>query len=290
MIIKKIYIYICCFMIAWMSCKDPIKKPDDRSQIEVVKHQTQENPLFIGYLYSFSEDIDNAQFFCSARLKKDAQDKYVDIETEAIKNKISQIDEYSIRYAVLESHSKEYFETDKEIWIYNVHSKLIAKGKFVRHELYDQNIESELISVYDLNFLDPTNNLLNIPFYYANIPAKRLNEVKWKNNPVLNENEKGLISPNEFTQRVDKSESKVFQYSYCGETFTFYSDGNIYGFLNDELTKIVFKEENAMIYDMTSTAFIQNGKPVFLLSCGQPETDYFYNYALVWNGKLYQPI
>ncbi|MBL0099065.1 MAG: hypothetical protein IPP49_02620 [Saprospiraceae bacterium] len=58
----------------------------------------------------------------------------------------------------------------------------------------------------------------------------------------------------------------------------FSSDGNIYGFLNDELTKIVFKEENAMIYDMTSTAFTKGN--CFLLH-GQPETDYFYNYALV---------
>ncbi|MBL0099066.1 MAG: hypothetical protein IPP49_02625 [Saprospiraceae bacterium] len=188
-----------------MSCKDP----KNRTEVKLVKHQTQENPCY-GYL--IIRRYDNASFCADKERAKISMGH---------RNEDSQIDEYSIRYAVLESHSKEYFETDKEIWIYNVHSKLIAKGKFVRHELYDQNIELELISVYDLNFLDPTNNLLNIPFYYANIPAKRLNEVKWKNNPVLNENEKGLISPNEFTQRVDKSESKVFQYSYCGETFTF---------------------------------------------------------------------
>ena len=52
-------------MIAWMSCKDPIKKPDDRSQIEVVKHQTQVNSFFIVYLNSFSEHIDNAHLFFS---------------------------------------------------------------------------------------------------------------------------------------------------------------------------------------------------------------------------------
>jgi hypothetical protein len=279
-----------CCTIAFMSCKDPSIKSDERSKVDVVKHQAQEKQLYIGYLNSFSENIDNAQFFCSARLKKSAQEKFEEIETEAVKHKISQIDEYSTRYAVLESHSDEFFETDKEIWIYNVQSKLVAKGKFVRHELYDQNIDSELISVYDLDFLDKTKTALNVPFYYANSPTKRLNEVKWEHNPVLTEIEKNLITPNEFAKRVDKSENIVFKYIYNGETFTFLSDGNIYCFLNSALTSIVFKEENAMIFDMTSTAFIQNGKPVFLLSCGQPETDYFYNYALGWNGKSYQPI
>jgi hypothetical protein len=290
MTLKNFILYSCYCVITIMSCKEPIKKSNVRSQVEVVKHQAQKKQLYIGYLNSFSENMDNAQFFCSARLKRSAQDKFEEIETEAVKHKISQIDEYSTRYAVLESHSDEYFETDKEIWIYNIHSNLIAKGKFVRHELYDQNIDSELISAYDLDFLDKSKTLLNIPFYYANIPTEALNEVKWKNNPVLNDKEKILVTPNEFTKRVDKSENKVFKYIYNGETYTFFSDGNIYCFLSAALTSIVFKEENAMIFDMTSTAFIQNGKPVFLLSCGQPETDYFYNYALVWNGKSYEPI
>lgn len=290
MTLKDFFFYLCCWIIACMSCKDSNEKCDERSQIEVVKDKAQEKPLFIGYINSFSDDIDQAQFFCSARLKKGAQDKFEDIETEAVKHMISQIDEYSTRYAVLASHSDKYFVTDKEIWIYNVHSKLIAKGKFVRHELYDQNIDSELISVYNLDFLDKTKTLLNIPLYYANISNERLNEVKWKNNLELTEIEKNLITPTVFTERVDKSENKIFKYCYNGETFTFYSDGNIYCILSRELTTIVFKEENAMIFDMTATAFIQNGKPVFLLSCGQPETDYFYNYALIWNGKSYQPI
>ncbi len=277
-------------MISYISCKDPINKSDQRSQVEVVNHQAQEKQLYIGYLNSFSENMDNAQFFCSARIKKIAQNKFEEIETEAVKHKISQIDEYSTRYAVLASHSDEYFETDKEIWIYNAQSNLIAKGKFVRHELYDQNIESELISVYEIDYFDKTDNSLNVPFYYSNIPSEGINEVKWKDNPVLNDKENSLLAPNEFTNRVDKSEYKVFKYTYNGETFTFYSDGNIYCFLNGDMTTLVFKEENSMIFEMTPTAFIQNGKPVFLLSCGQPESDYFYNYALVWNGKSYQPI
>lgn len=288
--LKGLLFYASCFVITCISCKEPNRKSDGGIPIEVVNDDAHDKPLFIGCLSSFSDDINNTQIFCSARLKKGAQDKFENIEEEAVKHKLSQIDEYSTRYAVLESHSDEYFETDKEIWIYNKHSNLIAKGKFVRHELYDQNIDAELISVYDLDFLDKSKTLLNTPLYYANVPTEALNEVKWKKNPVLTEIEKNLITPNEFTERVDKSEYKIFKYSYNGDTFTFYSDGNIYCFLNGEMTTLVFKEENAMIFDITPTAFIQNGKPVFLLSCGQPETDYFYNYALVWNGKSYHPI
>jgi hypothetical protein len=290
MALKNFFIFLFCSVTAFLSCNDPAKKSYESRPVEVVMPKAQDKQLYIGYLNSFSEEMDKTQIFCSARLKRNAHDKYQDIEAEAVKHKISQIDEYSTRYAVLESHSDEYFETHKEIWIYNAKSNLIAKGKFMRHELYDQDLESELISVYDLQYLNKTDNLINAPFYYSNIPSEGLNEVKWKDNPVLTEIEKNLITPNEFTKRVDKSENKIFKFSYNGKSFTFYSDGSIYCFIDGDMSTLVFKEENAMIFDMISTAFIQNGKPVFLLSCGQPETDYFYNYALVWNGKSYQPI
>lgn len=276
-------------MTACTSCKDINNRHDGSKPIEVVERQTELPSLYIGYLNTFLENENDTSnvFYCSARLRKGFQNMFEEIQTEAIKNKGVQIDEFITRYAVLPTHSDKYFEIDKEIWVYNVHSKLIAKGKFIKHELLDQNIDSELISVYNLNFLEKTRTLDNIPFYYANIPNDRSIEVKWTNYKVLTEAEKNLITVNEFVERVDKSENKVYKYNYNGETFTFFSDGNIYMMLSSSTTTLVFKEEDAMIFDMTPTAFVQNGKPIFLLSCGQPETDYFYSLALIWNGSSY---
>jgi hypothetical protein len=170
-----------------------------------------------------------------------------------------------------------------------VHGHCIGYGVYLGHELYDQNISSELVSVYIMSYNNKYTGLMNEPLYYSNNKFDQHNLVKWVDNAILSNGIKKQVIKNEYLDYIDKEDVKLYQYKYFDETYTFYSNGNINVFMEKTgKSTLVFFEKNAMIFDMTSTQFLKNSKPVFLLACGQPESDYTFNLTLMWDGKEFK--
>jgi hypothetical protein len=279
--VKLLFLFFC------LSCKQEQPQVTSKSiqekKVGQLKNENK-NSLRIDYINSFQ---DSSLHYITGIQRNDDEIDYESIDKEARKKPIKIYDEYSSRYALPIPFVKKYFNFDSVIWIYNIHSQLIGKGKYVRHELYDESISSSYVAVYRIDTIQiKGHHLFNIPFFYSNNRSEDFNLVKWIKNPTLSLSQKSLLTKNEYQERIENSDLKTFQYSYKGEIFTFHSDGNITIFSN-KTSKSIYNLENAIIFDMSSTHFIHNEKPVFLLSCGQPETDYFYSLTLAWDGQKF---
>jgi hypothetical protein len=258
----------------------------DQAEMQIEGERQNKSPLRLDFI-NLHEDSSFYYIFSCVKIDNDEID-YKIVDKEARKKPLKIFDDSKSSYEIPTHIVEKYFLVDSIIWIYNVHSTLIGKGKYIRHELHDLSSSISYVGVYKIEIMKNENHyLLHLPFYYSNKKSLEPNLVKWIDNPKLSLAQNQLKIKNEYQERIESSDIEIFQYKYNGEVYTFYSDWNINVFSDKILGKRIFTLENAMIIDMSSTNFLYNNKPVFLLACAQPETDNFYSLTLCWDGEKF---
>lgn len=207
------------------------------------------------------------------------------INEASVEYLIKEYEDGEARYAVPQNLSDKYFVFDKNINIYDKSCKLVGKGNYLRHELYNLAGGSEIVSIY--NIKASTKDKAK-PYFMANQENTTLRQGEFVPNSELDQSQKGLLISNEY---VGRSDINTMKYRYKDEFITFYCDGNLTCFYGKGInSKKVFFAENTMFHDVFFTHFIQNDMPIFLINGGQPETDFLYSFALGWNGSEFKVI
>lgn len=261
-------------------------KSDNVINYESLQLTSQCEEIFIGRVFQFN---DSDEFYLNISFK-DQLDYESSVRT--IKSNLDLLvfeGEGILRKRIKKDFVEEYFNHRglDTIYFYDRNNELIGSGVFVRAEYVDYFVEDEqFISVYK-----PLIPFSNKPYYASNckINIKKTELVSVKNDSLENKiietfkiDRNSIIETTHFVYSKDKANYSVISYDfpYLNSILVKHKEGKI--------IKIYETEGNHIVDDFLISAFEINNKPILIVSFKKPDSGYYFETPLFYDGEAYK--
>ncbi|WP_100609978.1 hypothetical protein [Confluentibacter lentus] len=245
--------------------------------------------IFIGNLYQFK----NNDLFLAKILDNNSSDYYIDIffKDEFDKNNLDlkTIDDFeNSRQTIKKEIAIKAFNLKglDTIYFYSNSNELIGYGIYKQSEYYENMIESRYIATYTPYLYDSSQK----PYYASNCKTSHRN-TKWiesannvLENKILNTykiNKSSIIKVSHFTDSNSTTTYSIISYSLPD------LNSIIVKYQNEKLTKIYETGSDYILDDMFISSFEYNNNPIIITELTLPESDYFDNAPIFYNGEEY---
>ncbi len=252
--------------------------------------------MFIGNIYQFNN---NDLFFANV-FDNNSSDYYIDIffkdEFDKDYLDLEYTDDFEIRQVIKKDKVNEAFNLRglDTIYFYSKLNDLIGYGTFKKAEYYENMIESRFIAAYEPYITDYSQR----PYYASSCNNINGGKTKWVKSENKDLENKIVNTYNirrdpslrifHFTNYNSNTTISMVSYDYSKVLYDFpHLNSFIIKNQNGKLTKLFETGSNYILDNISILPFTFNNHPIILIIGRRPESDFFLNAPIFYDGIKY---